>query len=67
MSEHEQSDGAAATPGARDADVAHDTRSAHSLERSGYQDPARDERDDTSGESGEPRRKPGDGKKEAAT
>ena len=66
MSEHKQGDGAAATPGARDADVAHDTRSAHSLEPSGYQDPARDESADASVKGGEPRRKPGDGKKDAS-
>ena len=66
MSEHEESKGAAA-PGARDADVAHDTRSAHSLAPSGYQDPARNEPAATSGDNREPRRKPGDGKKGAAT
>jgi len=67
MLEHEDSDGVAATPGARDADAAHDTRSAHSLEPSGYQDPARNQQAATSGDSGEPRRRPGDGKKESAT
>ena len=66
MAEHQQGDAAAATPGARDADVAHDTRSAHSLESSGYQHPARVGPADTA-EGGEPRRKPGDGKKEAST
>ena len=66
MAEHKQGDTAAATPGARDADVAHDTRSAHSLERSGYQHPARVEPADAS-EGGEPRRKPGDGKEDAST
>lgn len=67
MSEHKQGDGAAATPRARDADVAHDTRSAHSLEHSGYQDPVRDEHTEAPVKAGEPRREPGDGKKEAST
>jgi len=67
MSEQEHSDVAAATPGPRDSGVAHDSRSAHSLERSGYQEPQRDDPRQTSIRTGEPRRKPGDGNKKATT
>ena len=67
MSEQEHTDVAAAMPGARDSGVAHDSRSAHSLVRSGYQEPLRDEPRQISGRTGDPRRRPGDGKKPAAT
>lgn len=67
MSEYKQGDGAgAAEPGARDSGAAHDDRSAHSLEVSGYQEPL-DEQGDDSPEStatAAPRRRPGEEKKE---
>jgi hypothetical protein len=62
MSEYEQVDEAgAANPGARDSGVAHDSRSAHTLESSGYQEPPGDEADESSGMPGAEvfRRRPG--------
>ncbi len=58
MSEYEQPDeDGAAEPGPRDAGVAHDGRSAHSLEVAGYQEPPGHDADEG---VGAPRRTPGE-------